>query len=152
MMLAHLSQHQAARDKMLGVHWQEQNSFTHVGSGGLFSLGYDTRLKESCDSLFSFTEIDRTALNRELVNALPSEVHRLMIGNQLDVSGLLSGIGNRTAGTNDDIFQVLTKLVQARELEVVSAAGKQKRTGSRITVTDHLVKPNQPTLFFPAKW
>lgn len=36
MMLAHLSQHQAARDKMLGVHWQQQNSFTHVGSGSLF--------------------------------------------------------------------------------------------------------------------
>lgn len=152
MMLAHLSQHQAARDKMLGVHWQEQNSFTHVGSGGLFTLGYDTRLIESCDSLFSFSAIDRSALSKELVNALPSEVHRIMDGGQLEVSRLLSEIGNRTAGTNDDIFQVLSELAQARELEVLSAKGKPKRAGTQISVNDRLIMPSQPTLFFPAKW
>ena len=152
MMLAHLSQHQAARDKMLGVHWQEQNSFTHVGSGGLFNLGYDTRLKESCDSLFSFSDIDRTALNKELVTALPSEVHRMMNGGQLEVSRLLAEIGNRTAGTNEDIFAVLSELAQARELEVLSAKGKPKRAGTKIAVKDRLILPSQPTLFFPAKW
>lgn len=152
MMLAHLSQHQAARDKMLGVHWQEQNSFTHVGSGGLFNLGYDTRLKESCDSLFNFSDMDRTTLNKELVNALPSEVHRIMNGAELEVSRLLSEIGNRTAGTNEDIFQVLSELAQARELEVLSAKGKPKRAATQISVKDRLILPNQPTLFFPAKW
>ena len=152
MMLAHLSQHQAARDKMLGVHWQEQNSFTHIGSGSLFSLGYDTRLIESCDSLFSFSDIDRTALNKESVNALPSEVHRIMSGGQLEVSRLLAEIGNRTAGTNEDIFGVLSELAQARELEVLSSKGTAKRAGTKIAVTDRLIRPNQPTLFFPAKW
>lgn len=152
MMLAHLSQHQAARDKMLNVHWQKQNSFTHIGQGGLFSLGYDTRLIESCDSLFSFSEIDKTALNRELVNALPSEVHRIMNDGQLEVSRLLAEIGNRTAGTNNDIFHVLSELAQTRELEVFSKKGKLKRPGSRIAISDRLVKPSQPTLFFPHKW
>lgn len=152
MMLAHLSQHQAARDKMLGVHWREQNSFTHVGAGGLFSLGYDTRLIESCDSLFNFSDIDRSALNKELVDALPSEIHRIMNGGQLEVSRLLSEIGNRTAGTNNDIFQVLSELVQARELEALSPEGKPKRAGTQISVKDRLVLPSQPTLFFTAKW
>lgn len=152
MMLAHLSQHQAARDKMLGVHWQEQNSFTHVGTGGLFNLGYDTRLIESCDSFFNFSDIDRSALKRELVNALPSEVHRIMNGGQLEVSRLLSEIGNRTAGTNNDIFQVLSELAQARELEVLSAKGKPKRAGTQISVKDRLILPSQPTLFFPKNW
>ncbi len=152
MMLAHLSQHQAARDKMLGVHWQEQNSFTHVGSGGLFNLGYDTRLKESCDSLFSFSDIDRTALNKELINALPSEVHRIMNGGQLEMSRLLAEIGNRTAGTNEDIFAVLSELAQARELEVLSSKGKPKRAGTKVAVKDRLILPSQPTLFFPSKW
>ena len=152
MMLAHLSQHQAARDKMLSVHWQEQNSFTHIGSGSLFSLGYDPRLKESCDSLFNFSKIDRRKLNEELVNALPSEVYRIMNNGQLDVARLLAEIGNRTAGTNDDIFQVLSELVQARELEVLSSKGTMKRSGTKITVSDRLIKPSQPTLFFPAKW
>lgn len=39
MMFAHLSQHQAARDKMLGVHWEFQNRFVHIGRGSLFELG-----------------------------------------------------------------------------------------------------------------
>lgn len=152
MMLAHLSQHQAARDKMLSVHWQEQNSFTHIGSGSLFSLGYDTRLIESCDSLFNFSEIDRTKLNTELVNALPAEVHQMMENGQLDVARLLDEIGNRTAGTNDDIFQVLSELTQARELEVLSANGTPKRAGTRISIKDRLIRPSQPTLFFPSRW
>jgi three-Cys-motif partner protein len=152
MMLAHLSQHQAARDKMLSVHWQEQNSFTHIGSGSLFSLGYDTRLIESCDSLFNFSEIDRTKLNTELVNALPAEVHQTMENGQLDVARLLDEIGNRTAGTNDDIFQVLSELAQARELEVLSANGTPKRAGTRISIKDRLIRPSQPTLFFPSRW
>jgi three-Cys-motif partner protein len=152
MMLAHLSQHQAARDKMLSVHWQEQNSFTHIGSGSLFSLGYDTRLIESCDSLFNFSEIDRTKLNTELVNALPAEVHQMMENGQLDVARLLDEIGNRTAGTNDDIFQVLSELAQARELEVLSANGTPKRAGTRISIKDRLIRPSQPTLFFPSRW
>lgn len=152
MMLAHLSQHQAARDKMLSVHWQEQNSFTHIGSGSLFSLGYDTRLIESCDSLFKFSEIDRTKLSKELVNALPAEVHQMMENGQLDVARLLDEIGNRTAGTNDDIFQVLSELAQARELEVLSANGTPKRAGTRISIKDRLIRPSQPTLFFPSRW
>lgn len=152
MMLAHLSQHQAARDKMLGVHWQKQNSFTHAGPGGLFNLGYDARLKESCDSFFSFSEIDRTKLNRELINALPSEIHRIMHGGQLEICRLLAEIGNRTAGTNEDIFEVLSELAQARELEVLSSIGKPKRAGTKISIKDRLILPSQPTLFFPKKF
>ena len=80
MMLAHLSQHQAARDKMLGIHWQEQNHFVHVGDGGLINLGYHSRFIENCSSLFNFTDIDRTNLNEKLHNALSAEMHRVMSG------------------------------------------------------------------------
>ncbi len=75
-----------------------------------------------------------------------------MNGGQLEVSRLLAEIGNRTAGTNEDIFAVLSELAQARELEVLSAKGKPKRAGTKIAVKDRLILPNQPTLFFPAKW
>ena len=118
MMLAHLSQHQAVRDKMLKIHWQAQKSFVHVGDACLFNLGYDARLIESCSSLFDFTEIDRSKLNDEIHNALPREVFRIVSGGQLNVSDLLTEIGNRTAGTSVDIFRVISELAQARELEV----------------------------------
>jgi three-Cys-motif partner protein len=149
MMLAHLSQHQAARDKMLGVHWQEQNSFVHAGPGGLFNLGYDARLIENCDSLFSFSESDKSTLNNELIDALPSEVYRIMNDGQLEVSSLLAEIGNRTAGTNEDIFKVLSTLAQARQLEVLSSKGKIKRSGSKISIKDRIVLPRQKTFLFP---
>ena len=147
MMLAHLSQHQAARDKMLKIHWQAQNYFVHVGDGGLFNLGYDARLIESCSSLFDFTEIERSKLNEELHNALPREVWRIMSGGQLNVSDLLTEIGNRTAGTNDDIFRVISELAQAKELEVLSVKGKPKRFGTKISVKDKLILPKQSSLF-----
>ncbi|WP_375257490.1 three-Cys-motif partner protein TcmP [Citreimonas sp.] len=74
MMFAHLSQHQAARDKMLGVHWEFQNRFAHIGRGSLFELGFDARLLEDKGSLFQFTEQDRATMMRELHDELPGKV------------------------------------------------------------------------------
>ena len=38
--LVHLSRHHRARDVMMGVHWDIQNSFAHYGRPGLKMLGY----------------------------------------------------------------------------------------------------------------
>ena len=38
--LVHLSRHHRARDVMMGVHWDLQNSFAHYGKPGLKMLGY----------------------------------------------------------------------------------------------------------------
>ncbi|MEP1880193.1 MAG: three-Cys-motif partner protein TcmP, partial [Roseibium sp.] len=97
MLLAHLSKHQAARDKMLSVHWDQQNHFRHIGKGSLFELGFDHRLAESKDALFSFREEDETKLMMELENELPSRVMDNMIDDVLMVEDLLSQIGNLTA-------------------------------------------------------
>ena len=66
MMFAHLSQHQTARDKMLGVHWDFQNHFLHLGRGSLFELGFDPRVIEDKGSLFQFTAMDRERMMNEL--------------------------------------------------------------------------------------
>lgn len=151
MMLAHLSQHQAARDKMLSVHWREKNSFVHCGPGSIFNIGYDERLIESCDSLFEFTDSDNINLINELINELPSELNRIMVGGSLGVETLLNEIGNRTAGKNSDILQVLSELVMARELEVLSANGNPKRIGTRLSIKDTLILPSQKTFSFLKK-
>lgn len=147
MMLAHLSRHQAARDKMLSVHWDVQNSFTHIGPGSLFSLGFDTRLIEARNSLFEFSENDKVILSNELSNDLPRELHVLLNTGNVSVQTLLETIGNRTAATNQDIFKTLAELAGGRELELVSKKGIIRRSGSAITVSDEIRMPKQSMLF-----
>ncbi|KZD01533.1 MAG: hypothetical protein CMO03_10155 [Thalassospira sp.] len=148
MMFAHLSRHQAARDKMLGVHWQAQNSFRHLGRGSLFSLGFDTRLLEAKDALFNFAAHDKQKMIQELLGEVPREISIHMKERQLPVEHFLRMIGNRTAATNEDLFSAIKELALSREVEVISKKGTSKRIGSRIEITDRLVLPLQGT-FFP---
>lgn len=148
MMLAHLSQHQAARDKMLSVHWGVQNRFKHIGKGSLFELGFDYRLKEDRDSLFSFTKGDRVTLHKELENELPRLVFEMMPDNSLPIEQLLHGIGNRTAAENSDILKVLGTLAQDRIVEVAGASGSMKRPQTKLSASDILIRPSQRTFIF----
>lgn len=146
-LLAHLSKHQAARDKMLSVHWDKQNHFQHIGKGSLFELGFDHRLIESKDSLFSFRKDDETTLLRELENELPSRVMDNMTDDSLPVELLLSQIGNQTAAQNEMIFKVLQKLAVEGELEVGKKDGGKKKASTMVEVSDTLIRPSQRTLF-----
>ncbi|PYG29947.1 hypothetical protein [Pelagimonas varians] len=147
MLLAHLSKHQAARDKMLSVHWDQQNLFRHIGKGSLFEMGFDHRLLESKDALFSFREDDEKKLIVELVNELPRRVVNSMDQGVLSVTELLSQIGNLTTAQNEMIFGVPQELACEGELEIEKKDGGRKKTSTRIQVSDKLVRPAQPLLF-----
>tara|TARA_B100000519_G_scaffold200793_1_gene214755 strand:- start:803 stop:2053 length:1251 start_codon:yes stop_codon:yes gene_type:complete len=147
MMFAHMAQHQAARDKMLGVHWGAQNSFRHIGKGSLFSLGFDTRLLETKDSLFDFAEQDRVKLRQELLEEIPREISKVMADEHLPVEVFLEKVGNRTAATNSDLFDAIKELSIAREIEIRSKNGSPKRTGSQVGKNDLIYLPRQRTLF-----
>ncbi|NVK23079.1 MAG: three-Cys-motif partner protein TcmP [Kangiellaceae bacterium] len=147
MLLAHLSKHQAARDKMLSVHWDQQNHFQHIGKGSLFEMGFDHRLFESKDSLFSFRQDDERKLLKELEDELPARVMDSMVDNVLAVDQLLSQIGNLTAAKNNMIFDVLQKLVGEGELQIIKKDGGRKKASTLIEVSDKLVRPEQPLLF-----
>lgn len=147
MMIAHLSRHQAARDKMLGVHWESQNSFRHFGRGSLFNLGYDPRVLDSRDSLFNFSDADRNKLASELLEEIPREISELAGGSPLAIADFLEKIGNRTAATNADLFSVISDLSVANEIEVISNSGGLRRLGTKIRLDDRLRLPNQSLLF-----
>lgn len=147
MMIAHLSRHQAARDKMLGVHWDSQNYFRHVGRGSLFTLGFDKRLIESKDSLFDFGARDRASMKEELLEELPREIGKLAKDGPLPVETLLKRIGNRTAAANRDILDSIGTLAGYREVIVRSQKGARKR-GSRVLMRDQLVMPAQRPFFW----
>ena len=148
-MLAHLSQHQKARDKMLSVHWALQNRFKHIGRGSLFELGFDHRLNEDRNALFSFTEHDKSILKQQLEAELPDKLFEMMPDNSLSVSGFLHGIGNNTAAQNTDILDVMGKLAQEKVVEIVRANGAIKRPDTRAALSDTLTRPMQRSFSFP---
>lgn len=146
MMIAHLSRHQAARDKMLGVHWLSQNSFRHFGKGSLFDLGYDPRILAARDSLFSFSDNDRGHLMNELLAELPRELHPHIKEEPLPIEKILELIGNRTAATNDDLFTALSTLSDGKEITILSATGLPKRAGAKVLLQDQVKLPDQMIL------
>lgn len=146
MMIAHLSQSQAARDKMLSVHWALKNTFRHIGRGSLFELGFDARLTAE-ESLFEFGEIDRSNMRRELEEELPKQIFDLSGGGPLAFGELLVLIGNKTAATNKDITHTLQRLSAAREIEVLRPQGGFARPGAVIRPGDQLRVARQLKLF-----
>lgn len=146
MMVAHLSQSQAARDKMLCVHWQLKNTFKHIGRGSLFELGYDLRT-EMDQSLFEFSEADRGNMRTELEAELPRQIFDSAGGGPLPFGELLLTFGNKTAATNADVMATLQKLSQDGEIEVLKSGGGFKRPGTLIKIDDTLRLPRQMKLF-----
>ena len=146
MMVAHLSQSQAARDKMLSVHWTLKNTFRHIGRGSLFELGFDARLATNA-ALFEFSDGDRSNMRRELENELPKQIFELSGGTPVTLDQLLLLIGNRTAATNLDITQTLQRLSEAREIEVIRPQGGFARPGAVIRPGDQLRLARQLKLF-----
>ncbi|QPC45042.1 three-Cys-motif partner protein TcmP [Kaustia mangrovi] len=151
MMFAHLSQHQTARDKMLGVHWDFQNRFTHIGRGSLFELGFDARLLEDKGSLFRFTELDRETMMGELREELPDKVLGMLGAGPISLGELMAVLGNQTAARNTDIFSVLQTLAAERVLEIVSKEGREKRPTTALKISDRLAMPRQKTFWFGSK-
>lgn len=137
MMVAHMSQSQAARDKMLTVHWQAKNTFKHLDKGSMYELGYDARL-DIGKRMFCFEESDRENMNKELLEELPRQIFSLTGGGPITLVELLHAIGNRTAATNLDVTGRLQILSEQREIEVIKPLGGQKRPGAAIKDGDQL--------------
>lgn len=151
MMFAHLSQHQAARDKMLGVHWEFQNRFLHLGRGSFFELGFDPRLIEDKGSLFQFTALDRERMMNELHAELPDRVIGMLGAGSISLQEMLAIIGNNTAARNADIFSVLQSLSAERSLEVFTGNGRGKRPTTALKITDRISMPRQTRFQFGTK-
>jgi hypothetical protein len=72
-----------------------------------------------------------------------------MSGGKLPVNVLLKNIANRTAATNNDLFEGLMNLARHREIDIFSKDEKIKRPGSKVDLSDTLAFPPQLTLFTP---
>ena len=101
--LVHLSRHHRARDVMMGVHWDLQNSFAHYGRPGLEMLGYrpDEDILHTKQPYFPGFYFDdkAKALTREaLFEELPGIIFEYP--EVMDFRSLFSKISNETPATS----------------------------------------------------
>ena len=144
----HLSRHPTARDVMIQRHWDIQNTFEHYGRGDFGMLGWDALRDSETLPLFQFGELDEQQMRTELLDSLPRELFGLVSEHPVTMDALRHMLANRTAARFSDLDQVIVRLVQEREFEILNPEGKvRSRSVQRLAPTDRVALPS--TLLLP---
>ena len=144
----HLSRHPTARDVMIQRHWDIQNTFEHYGRGDFGMLGWDALRDSESLPLFQFGELDEQQMRTELLDSLPRELFGLVSEHPVTMDALRHMLANRTAARFSDLDQVIVRLVQEREFEILNPEGKvRSRSVQRLAPTDRVALPS--TLLLP---
>ena len=144
----HLSRHPTARDVMIQRHWDIQNTFEHYGRGDFGMLGWDALRDSETLPLFQFGELDEQKMRTELLDSLPRELFGLVSEHPVTMDALRHMLANRTAARFSDLNQVIVRLVQEREFEILNPEGKvRSRSVQRLAPTDRVALPS--TLLLP---
>ena len=149
--LVHLSRHHRARDVMMGVHWDLQNSFAHYGKPGLKMLGYrpDEDIIHTNQPYFPGFYFDdkAKALTRE---ALFEELPRLIFEhpNSIDFKSLFSQISNETPATSGILRLSLYDLANEKQIIIKDETGRTIRRAGVQHDSDLILIPRQKRLFF----
>lgn len=133
--LFHFSSHPTARDEMMKLHWDKQNTFQHYGGAGLKMLiGYDSA-KEN--SLFEFDDFAK----ENNINLLSREIPQIIYNeNEISFENLRNSIINQTPATIDIIKESLNRSMKTGEIYVKSFDKKSNRLkSSRIKNNDLLI-------------
>jgi len=151
--LVHLSQHPRARDVMTQVHWAKNNHFIHYGGAGIDmfrALGYsaarDTSLSGQGSLGFCFDDPAADASVASLVEQLPRIIYSRPEG--ISFGELFTATCNLSPADSTKYKEALARLVQHREIEIVSADGSRRRSSSTITDKDQLVPARQTSFGF----
>ncbi|RLA83542.1 MAG: hypothetical protein DRG78_04065 [Epsilonproteobacteria bacterium] len=142
--LFHFSSHPTARDEMMKLHWDSQNTFQHFGKAGLQMLiGYETC---DTDNLFEF---DNFAKEKSL-ETLKEEVPRLLFNKEpITFGNFKNNIINETPATVDFIKESLSYSMDSNEIEIIGKDNIKRRKHNTIKDND-IIKWNrikQPKLF-----
>lgn len=144
--LVHLSMHQKARDVMTEVHWLHQNAdFAHYGGEGygMDSLGYIASADEryTQQGLFTFDVNAQKRTETQLYEDIPKLIYAHEDGMLLET--LLGTTCNNTPATARIQRNVLSKLAQEKEIEIVGQDGARRRSANSIVATDRIMAPQQ---------
>ena len=148
--LVHLSRHHRARDVMVGVHWEHQNSFAHYCKPGLKMLGYDPDEDVLVTGQpyfpgFYFDGKARALTKESLCEELPG----LICDNfqAVDFKTLFSSISNETPATSQILREVLQDLANDSRVTIKDETGLTVRRAGIQHDTDVIVVHPQRRLF-----
>ena len=144
----HLSRHPTARDVMIQKHWELQNTFEHYGPGGFGMLGWDALRDRKTLPLFQFRSLDLQQMRDQLLESLPKEIFGLASEQPVTIDSLRHLLANQTAARFSDLDEVIVRLVEEREFDILNPDGKvRSRSLTRLRATDRIALPS--TLLLP---
>jgi len=133
--LFHFSTHPTARDEMIKLHWDEQNTFQHFGRAGLkMLLGYNSDYKEN---LFEFDDFAKEKSIKTLQEELPELIYNVK---EVSFGHLKNAIINETPATVDFIKQSLTPSMDSGEIIVKASDQKTLRKRGTTIQDDDIIK------------
>jgi len=139
--LFHLSSHAKARDEMIKLHWDNQNTFQHFGKAGLKMLiGYNSEYE---GNLFKFDNFARKKSIESLSEELPKIIYEF---DAIEFSQLKNNIINETPATVDMIKESLREQIHYKELIIKSKEGTIRQKTNTIHDTDIITKPSHKQL------
>lgn len=138
----HLSQHPTARDVMMRIHWETQNTFQHYGRGDFRMLGWDALESESL-SLFHFEELDIPVLHDQLLETMPNKLFGLASEYPISITEMRIALANETAARFSDLDDVVLRLFREGELQILTPDDKlRSRTLKTLKPTDRIAFPD----------
>ncbi len=132
--LFHFSSHSKARDEMIKLHWNKENTFKHYGRAGLNMLGYDSNCN---NSLFAFDSLAK----QESINSLEKEIPKIIYSYEDGVvfENLKNDILNFTPATIDMIKESLENEIHYNDI-IISSKDDNIRKKSSTIKNDDIIK------------
>jgi hypothetical protein len=148
--LVHLSGHYRARDVMMGIHWEQTNSFAHYGRPGLNMLGFDPGevVTSSSQAWLPGFYFDDTAKDLTL-EAILQELPKYLTDKResVDVRSLFAEISNDTPATVALLREVVRELAYDGVFEIRDKTGLTVRRRGVQSDTDVIYMARQMRLF-----
>ncbi len=143
----HLSRHPTARDVMIQQHWNIQNTFEHYGTGGFGMLGWDTLKDSETLPLFQFRELDKEAMQEQLLKMLPEKLLSLASEQPVTIDAIHHALANQTAARFSDLDKTILQFVKEGEFDILDANGKARSRSLRLLkLTDQITLPSTPLI------
>lgn len=151
--LVHLSQHPRARDVMARVHWSKNNHFIHYGGAGIDMfrvLGYSADRDRNFTGQDAFGFCFDDLAGESSISTLMSQLPQLIYAHEdgLSFGELFATTCNLSPADSTHYKGALERLVQHKEIVIVSQDGERRLRASTITDKDQLRPAAQKTFGF----
>ena len=104
-------------------------------------LGWDA-LNTGTLPLFHFEEMEAVQLRDQLLNSMPDELYALAAEYPITVDTMRHMLANKTAARFSDLDEVVIRLAQEKEIEILSSTGKRRiRTLTQLAANDLIAVP-----------